>query len=1098
MSLAQRIPTAAWDSHKEQIRMLYVVQDKTLDDTIKSMNEDHGFLATKSQYVRKLKNWGMEKYINGEKWKIAFNLMQKRKRSGKETELSIDGKVIPLKKMKKEMGRYSYSQCGLGGLPATPTDSSSGIIAYTPPSDDVFRITFNTIPWLRFQNSVGSVLFRSGNEYLLPRVEDSHPSGITNPVPELEKALLAYVNRSDNFSALPSILEEKAKAKENNCQIQQLLQSQPVLRILQHAVYMSSNSFLSSGMLCNLTDWIFDNGYCWAIESFVRLEGPSVAIFASNLLLSAIDCQKVVLVRALLVGGANPNNQNTSPSHHGTPGTALYRAVQTLNPDLVDVLLRHGADPNDSGSSHHTVLDLFGDKQGSEMSALGGTSDHLRIFDMLIKAGAKVSEFGSPFTAKCLTASLKSGKVWLVGLAAKAGASTEFIGNLANLGLQSAIQGNDSDEVRASVDHGADINSPSFYLRHPHKSRSFEFAKPIGLAASMNNFSMVQLLLELGANANGIVSSDDLRVCAKGLPEDSKMRDSGRIPALHHAIRNGNTAMAELLLQWGANKHTTDGSGNTPLQAACASKQLEMAGILLRQETQVNAAASLSQDIPALQAAIASGSVKMVKLLLRHGGITNSVSSATAALRAAVKKGVVEFVALLLDADADVLHHDSSIVHFAVEHSAPLDMVRHLLNAGAHVEDVVSCCEPPNRRTPLHMAVQRNNLALVKLLLEYGADISHVKGITPCGERYEEEVQADWVQLVLTLVEHGVDINSYSSTLKTCSFLQAAISVGDFAMIRFLLDRGANPNSCLNPDELHPLHGIMEIRNEIFVLETLNTLIALGADISTSCFLDQCEVDTMADMTSPYTGLDGLRLPVTPLQAAVYYGHRRAVGVLLQAGANIDALAAGGFSFTALQVAIIGQRIGQHDGLVDFLLEAGANINAPAASEIGFTALQAAILTNKDDLANRLLLAGAEINAPGALRQGITALQAAVLQGNGALIQQLLSRGADINASPCGHRGATALQYAAMNGNFDLVVQLLENGADINAACSTTEGRTALEGAAEHGRLDIVHLLLENDHEVELLEERCREAAEFASEEGHIVIAELLREWKKP
>lgn len=46
MSLTQRIPTAAWDAHKEQIRMLYVVEDKTLDDTIKSMNEDHGFLAT--------------------------------------------------------------------------------------------------------------------------------------------------------------------------------------------------------------------------------------------------------------------------------------------------------------------------------------------------------------------------------------------------------------------------------------------------------------------------------------------------------------------------------------------------------------------------------------------------------------------------------------------------------------------------------------------------------------------------------------------------------------------------------------------------------------------------------------------------------------------------------------------------------------------------------------------------------------------------------------------------------------------------------------------------------------------------------------------
>lgn len=925
----------------------------------------------------------------------------------------------------------------------------------------------------------------------MPQVESSVRSGITNPVPELRKALLDNLSRYENFSTFPSILEEEAKSRENNYQIQPLLQSKPLLHILQDAVYMSSNSFLSRGGLWDFTDWIADNEYSWVIESFVQLKGPSIAIFASNLLLSAIDRQKVVLVRALLVGGANPNSRDT---FFCPPRTALDLAVHNVNLDLVDLLLRHGADPNDSGSSRHTVLDRFGNTQYLEMSALGGANNYLRIFDILIKAGAKITEFGSPFTAKCLAASLKTGKVWLVGLAAKAGASTEFIGNLANLGLQSAIQRNDLDKVRALVNHGADINCPSFYLGDPQQYESFEFANPLALAASANNFSMVQLLLKLGANANGIVSSDDLRVRAKGLPEHSKMRYSGRIPALHHAIRNGNTAMTEFLLQWGANKHATDGFGNTPLQAACASKQLEVAGILLRREAQLNAAASLSPDIPALQSAIESGSVEMVKLLLHHGAITDSVSSAAAALRAVVKKGVVEFAALLLDANADILHHDSSIVHFAVKHFAPLSMVRHLLNAGAHVGDVVSCCEPPDRRTPLHMAVQRNDLALVKLLLEYGADISHVKGITPCYEGYEEEVKTDWVQLVLTLVEHGVDINSYSSNPNTCSFLQAAISVGDFAMVRFLLDRGANPNSCLNPDELHPLHGIMKVRNEIFVIETLNTLIALGADINTYGFLDQFEADTMAEMMYPYTGLNRLRLPVTPLQAAVYYGHRRAVGVLLQAGANIDALAAGGFGFTALQVAIFEQ----HDGLVDSLLEAGANVNAPAAPEIGFTALQTAILAGNDDLANRLLVAGAEINAPVASKYGMTALQAAVFRDNEAIIQQLLSRGADINASPCGNKGATALQYAAMKGNFDLVVQLLRDGADINGARSATEGRTALEGAAEHGRLDIVHLLLENDHEVELLEERCKEAAKFASAEGHMVIAELLREWKRP
>ncbi|KAH7007178.1 ankyrin repeat-containing domain protein [Ilyonectria destructans] len=1081
MSLTQRIPTAAWDAHKEQIRMLYVVQDKTLDDTIKSMNEDHGFLATKSQYVRKLKNWGMEKYINGDKWKIAFDLIQKRKRSGKKTELSIDGKVIPVKRMKKEMSRYSYAQCGFGGLSVMPADASSGIIAHTPPSNDTFRVTFNTIPWLRFQSSMGSASFHSGIQFPLLRVENSRPSGIINLIPEMINDPLAHITRSDYLLFLPSSLEEEAKTREDNYQAQQLLQSQPLLRILQHAVYMSSNSRLSTQELDNFAKWLEENEYSWAIEGFAQLEGPSIEIFASNLLLSAIRCQKVVLVRALLIGGVNPNSCSTSFYSYDT---ALFLAVDKLNLDIVELLLRHGADPNGSGSSEDTILDLFGESE--DIDAFfdeGEVSDGVQIVDLLIKAGAKVAKFNSPFAEKCLTNSLESGMMWPVELMAKAGAFIEPIGDLINLEFQSAVWRHDSEMVRALVDHGADVNCPSYYPTTNGWDTVFELAKPIAIAASQNILSMVQLLLELGANANGIVSLDDLRARAKGVPEGSLLNFYHGTPALHHAVIKGSTTMVELLLQWGADVNATDVSIGTPFRAACASKQSD-----------INAPEGVSQDITALEVAIKSGGVRMVKLLLHHGAITNSTSSAAAALRAAVKTGKEELVALLLDVNANFLHLDSAIVHLAAEHSAPAGMVRCLLNAGAPVEDVISYCEPSDRCTPLEMAVQDNNLELVKLLLEYGADISHVKGITPITKYFNTQSRADWIELVLTLVKGGADINAYRCSPNTCPFLQASIKSGDFAMVRFLLDKGADPISCLSPELSLPLHGVMEVMNETFVNETSKTLIALGADVNAYSFISDIQMkDLPGNLWWTFRAYD-VRLQVTPLQAAVWYCKRRAMGILLQAGANINGPAAEGFGFTALQVAICRQ----HNELVDSLLEAGANINAPAASESGFTALQAAILTGNDDLAKRLLVAGAEINAPGASTRGMTALQAAVFKDSGALIQQLLSRGADINASPCEHRGATALQYAAMKGSFDLVVQLLKDGANINAARSASEGRTALEGAAEQGRLDIVHLLLENDHEVELLEERCKEAAKFACEEGHMVIARLLREWKRP
>ena len=67
----------------------------------------------------------------------------------------------------------------------------------------------------------------------------------------------------------------------------------------------------------------------------------------------------------------------------------------------------------------------------------------------------------------------------------------------------------------------------------------------------------------------------------------------------------------------------------------------------------------------------------------------------------------------------------------------------------------------------------------------------------------------------------------------------------------------------------------------------------------------------------------------------------------------------------------------------------------------------------------------------------------------------------------------------------------------MNGAPAEKHGRTALEAAAENGRLDVLHLLLQNDNDPEMLAERCEEAAELAEEEGHRVIARILREYKR-
>lgn len=65
----------------------------------------------KPQYIRKVNvNWKLQKNYTKEKWQHASALVEKRQAEGKLTKLSIDGKLISEKRLKKELRRYHVSQ----------------------------------------------------------------------------------------------------------------------------------------------------------------------------------------------------------------------------------------------------------------------------------------------------------------------------------------------------------------------------------------------------------------------------------------------------------------------------------------------------------------------------------------------------------------------------------------------------------------------------------------------------------------------------------------------------------------------------------------------------------------------------------------------------------------------------------------------------------------------------------------------------------------------------------------------------------------------------------------------------------------------------
>ena len=251
---------------------------------------------------------------------------------------------------------------------------------------------------------------------------------------------------------------------------------------------------------------------------------------------------------------------------------------------------------------------------------------------------------------------------------------------------------------------------------------------------------------------------------------------------LSRATEHKLPGIVKHLLDVGANPGYISPRTFAPLHTAAMRGQVGMVKMLLEAGADKNVEGRIG--IPPLHYAAVNGYTNVVRLLLDAGAICGHRYT----FLYTVRSGHTDIVRLLLDAGADKTICDgkrNSVLHFAVQFGH-IDIVKLLLDAGMNTNVVDEC-----HMTPLHRAVVNEDILSVELLTfsdpeKTALDIKSNAGRTAL-HIAAEKGNNDIVKLLLSA---GANIDAQCKADFTP--LHTAVKHGHTETVKLLLDNGAD------------------------------------------------------------------------------------------------------------------------------------------------------------------------------------------------------------------------------------------------------------------------------------------------------------------